>query len=312
MNRITVMGSINMDMSLKVPHLVKPGETLAALDMIENIGGKGANQAVAAVRSETAVRFVGAVGRDSNGQKILDYLKADGIDTDGIRSLTDSKTGQAFVMVDQDSENSIIIYPGSNHEIQSEWFQEGKEFEQDDFTICQLEVPLLVTADALKRAKAVGATTVLNPAPAPKDFPLEVLKNVDVLIPNEIEVGDLLHREIKSEEELLKAAKDLHLLGPELVIITLGKRGAFYHRGNGETGIVPAFEVKAVDTTAAGDTFIGALISKLKKDFSNVEESIKYGNLASSLAVQKPGAMQSIPTFAEIKVSRNFETLQNF
>ncbi|MBO0432738.1 ribokinase [Enterococcus sp. DIV0660C] len=295
MNTVTVIGSINMDTTLRLQKMPKPGETMHTSDIFHSGGGKGANQAVAAKRSGANTAFIGAVGADSEGTTLLELLAKEQIDISGISTIPDTATGQAMIMVDDAGENSILIHAGANNAFHEAEVQQQKALiENSDFLIAQFESSLDATLAAFKFAKKAGKKTILNPAPALETIPAELLAQTDVIIPNETETEIITGIEVTDEASLLQAATAFHQLGIETVIITLGSKGAFYHTAT-EHGIVPAFKVKAVDTTAAGDTFIGALSSQLNPDFNNLPEAIRYGNLASSVAVQSYGAQPSIP-----------------
>lgn len=194
-----------------------------------------------------------------------------------------------------------MIHAGANNAFTPEQVRQNKAIiEKSDFIIAQFESAVESTIEAFNLAKEVGVKTILNPAPALENVPEELLKVTDMIIPNETETEILTGISITDEESLKQAAAHLHQLGIEVVIITIGSKGAFYSIKNSKNGIVPAFKVNAVDTTAAGDTFIGAMSSMLATDFSNLEEAITYGNKASSLTVQRFGAQPSIPYKQEL------------
>ena len=295
MNTITVIGSINLDTTLRVNQMPKPGETLHAKEHFTAGGGKGANQAVAAKRSGADTYFIGAVGNDGAGMMMNDLLSHEEINTDGVSTLDNQSTGQAFITVDDAGENSIMIFSGANNSFTPEQVKASTgTISKSDFVISQFESAMDSTVEAFNIARDKKVKTILNPAPAINDMPTELLSVTDMIIPNETETEILTGIKITDEDSLKRAAEYLHGLGIEAVIITIGSKGAFYDV-NGKSGIIPAFKVKAVDTTAAGDTFIGALSTVLKSDFSNIEEAITYGNKASSLTVQRFGAQPSIP-----------------
>ena len=295
MNTVTVIGSSNMDTTLRLTNMPKPGETMHAHEIFHAGGGKGANQAVAAKRSGARTSFIGGVGADSEGQQLLDLLTKENIDTSGIAEIQGATTGQAMIMVDAAGENSILIHAGANNAFHEQEVLKNKQLiTNSDFIIAQFESSLDATILAFSIAKDAGKTTILNPAPARETIPTELLEKTDIIIPNETETEIITGIRVTDHNSLVAAAEKLHELGIGTVIITLGSAGAFYHTEK-EHGIVPAFKVDAVDTTAAGDTFIGALSSTLQPDLSNLKEAILYGNLASSVAVQSYGAQPSIP-----------------
>ena len=295
MNTITIIGSINLDRTIRVKQMPKPGETMHTKEIFSAGGGKGANQAVAAKRSGAKTNFIGAVGNDEAGQMMTDLLNQEEINLTGVATLDNQATGQAYIIVDDQGENSIMIHAGANNVFTPEHVSQHEDLIKDsDFLISQFESAMESTIAAFKIARQAGVKTILNPAPALEKVPEELLEVTDMIIPNETETEILTGITITDEASMKKAAEHLHQLGIEAVIITIGSKGAFYDV-NGRSGIVPAFKVKAVDTTAAGDTFIGAMSSVLANDFSNLEEAIKYGNKASSITVQRFGAQPSIP-----------------
>ena len=275
--------------------MAKPGETIHASEVFSAGGGKGANQAVAAKRSGAKTAFIGAVGNDDAGKTMRELLGYEEIQLDGIAELDKVATGQAYIVVDEKGENSIMIHAGANGKITPEHVVEHADLiKESDFVIAQFESDLASTIKAFEVAHQAGVKTILNPAPAMRTVPEELLKTTDVIAPNETETEILTGIKVVDEESMRKAAAKLHALGIKVVLITIGSKGSFYSM-DGQSGIVPAFKVKAVDTTAAGDTFIGALSTVLKPDFSNLVEAITYGNKASSLTVQRFGAQPSIP-----------------
>ncbi|WP_010689901.1 ribokinase [Ligilactobacillus animalis] len=295
MNKVTVIGSINLDRTIRVKEMAKPGETIHASEVFSAGGGKGANQAVAAKRSGAKTAFIGAVGNDDAGKTMRELLGYEEIQLDGIAELDKVATGQAYIVVDEKGENSIMIHAGANGKITPEHVVEHADLiKESDFVIAQFESNLASTIKAFEVAHQAGVKTILNPAPAMRTVPEELLKTTDVIAPNETETEILTGIKVVDEESMRKAAAKLHALGIKVVLITIGSKGSFYSM-DGQSGIVPAFKVKAVDTTAAGDTFIGALSTVLKPDFSNLVEAITYGNKASSLTVQRFGAQPSIP-----------------
>jgi len=301
MNTITVIGSINLDRTIRVKQMPKPGETMHTKEIFSAGGGKGANQAVAAKRSEAVTNFIGAIGNDEAGEMMRELLSEEGIELAGVQSLEKQATGQAYIIVDDQGENSIMIHSGANNAFTPKQVQAHADLiKASDFVVAQFESTLESTIEAFTIAREAGVKTILNPAPALENVPEELLKVTDMIIPNETETEILTGIKVTDEASLKAAADHLHQLGIEAVIITIGSKGAFYDVQD-RNGIVPAFKVNAVDTTAAGDTFIGAMSSVLKKDFSNLEQAIEYGNQASSLTVQRFGAQPSIPYKNELK-----------
>ena len=301
-NHVVVLGSINVDTTYHVNRFPQPGETIAAQSKSSAPGGKGANQAVAAARSGAQTAFVGAVGSDNEGQYMLEALKENDIDTSHINIDKYHGTGSAAITLDANGQNDIMVYGGANQAMQPGEFGDLSELlAHTDFLIAQFETPQAVALDLFKQAKEQGVTTVLNPAPAHEIMP-ELLQYTDVIAPNETECALLTGIELTDEDSMLKSADYFRERGVKHLLITLGDRGVFYATPD-DHGLVPAFKVKAVDTTAAGDTFIGALCSQLEKNLANVEDSLRYAQRASSLTVQRMGAMPSIPTGEDVKAA---------
>ena len=299
MNKVTIVGSLNVDTTLRIKRMPLPGETLAAEGKSSAAGGKGANQAVSAARSGAQTAFIGEVGKDNSGQMMLDEMTANGIDVAGIRENDQVGTGTASILLDENGQNSILIYGGANQQLSPTDVEAAKDkITAADFVVAQFETPQAATLRAFQLAKANGVTTILNPAPAQKIDP-EVLKLTDLIIPNETESAELTGVIITDETSMLISAAKFAQMGVRNLIITVGAKGAFYCTQDGYS-FIPAFKVNAVDTTAAGDTFIGALSSQLKPDMSNIEKALVYAQRASSLAVQKMGALPSIPTREQI------------
>lgn len=293
-NNVVVLGSINVDTTYHVARFPQPGETISAVSKSSAPGGKGANQAVAAARSGAKTAFIGAVGSDKEGAYMLESLADDHIDTRHIMTDELHGTGSAAITLDANGQNDIMVYGGANQAMTTDVLNGIDDVLEDaDFLISQFETPQEVALDAFKQAKKHGVTTLLNPAPAHEILP-ELLKYTDVITPNESECALLTGIEITDKESMLKSADYFRERGVKHLLITLGSKGVFYSTPTAH-GLVPAFKVKAVDTTAAGDTFLGALSSQLEKDLSNVDKALVYAQRASSLTVQQMGAMPSIP-----------------
>lgn len=300
-NKITIIGSINLDTTIRTEQLPKPGETIHSKEMFTSGGGKGANQAIAAARNGAEVNFIGAVGNDSAGKTLVELLEQDNIETTGIKELESTRSGSAYVNVNDEGENSIIIYGGANQLITDEHIIEMSSLiEESDYVIAQFETNLSSVEKGFELAKKMGVKTILNPAPAKRVIPKSIIQLTDILIPNETELETIVGFKITNEIELINSVSIIHKMGIDTVIVTLGSNGVFYSIYNGDNGFVPALKVKAIDTTAAGDTFIGTLSSKLCVDSSNIKDAIAYGNQAASLTVQRYGAQPSIPYEAEV------------
>ena len=300
--KVVVLGSINVDTTYHVERFPQPGETISAKSKSSAPGGKGANQAVAAARSGAKTAFIGAVGSDSEGQYMLEALKDNEIDTHHITVDKYHGTGTAAITLDAEGQNDIMIYGGANQAMTPDMVDDIDDVLDDaDFLISQFETPQDVTLAAFKKAKEHGVTTILNPAPAHEIIP-DLLNVTDVIAPNESECALLTGIPVTDEDAMLKSAEYFRKQGVKHLLITLGSKGVFYATPDGH-GLVPAFKVHAVDTTAAGDTFIGALSSQLEDDLSNVADALVYAQRASSLTVQEMGAIPSIPTADKVKAA---------
>ena len=302
MNKVYVLGSMNMDIVLKVKDMPQIGETIMSKSMEKIPGGKGANQAVAAKRSGADVYMIAKVGMDENGIILAEELEKDDINVQYVFKDDKEPTGMAIINVDDNGDNSIIVVSGANMAItSSEISSTEKALVGSDIVIAQLETPMDMSIEAFKLAKKHNKLTILNPAPA-REIDEELLKYTDIIIPNETEAALLTKIEVKDLESGKQAAEEFFKKGVRCVIITLGERGAaVITKENSE--IVPAYKVEAVDTTAAGDSFIGALSSTLDAEnmnFEDIKAAVKFGNKVSSIAVQRQGAQPSIPYLSEV------------
>lgn len=301
MNKVTVLGSLNVDTSFRIKSFPKPGETVQVSNKSNAAGGKGANQAVAAARAGSKTAFVGQIGNDSAGKFMLDSLEADNIDGTYVSENKSVGTGTANIMLDEGGQNCILVYGGANQTLTDSDVQKAEPVIKDsDFIVAQFETPQDAAITAFKIAKNNGVTTVLNPAPAPTSaINPELLKLTDIIVPNELESASITGIKITDEDSMVATANKFAEMGVPNLIITVGDKGAFYSTKDGHD-LIPAYKVKAVDTTAAGDTFIGAFVSQVKPDFSNIVSSIQFAEHASSLTVQRLGAQPSIPKLEEI------------
>jgi ribokinase len=294
-----------MDLVMNVDKMVQVGETILAKSFKKISGGKGANQAVAAGRLGAKVSMIGKLGNDDNGNEIYKCLQIDEINTQNILHDDVNPTGMAIISVNAEGNNSIVVVSGSNMNITKEDIQKCKEtIINSDVIVAQFETPIESTIEAFKIAKENGVMTVLNPAPASRICD-ELMSLTDILIPNETEAMSITNVKVENEETAKKAAEIFLNKGVHYVIITLGDKGAALISKE-QSILVPAYKVNAVDTTAAGDGFIGALVTKLNissKDndmFDALKEAIQFGNKVSSLIVQRQGAQTSLPTMDEV------------
>jgi ribokinase len=295
---ITVIGSSNTDMIIKVPRLPKPGETVLGGKFSTAPGGKGANQAVAAARSGGNVTFVARVGDDIFGEQALKGFKEDGINTDFIIKDKDAPSGIAEIFVSEDGENSIAVALGANLNLSVYDVIAAKEaILASDILLMQLEIPLKTVQYAAKLAFDNGVRVILNPAPG-QPLPIEILKTISILTPNETEAAMLTGIKIEDEGAAEDAGRILMSKGVNKVIITIGKKGALILDSSGSE-LVGGFKVHAIDTTAAGDIFNGALAVALAEK-KNIWEAVKFGNAAAALSVTKLGAQPSAPKRKDI------------
>lgn len=303
MNKVTVLGSLNVDSILRFKRFPKPGETLPLTGKSVAGGGKGANQAIAAARAGAQTTFIGKVGTDQEGAFMVQQLTNSGVNDQYVQHSNVASTGSAFILLDSSSENRILIDGGTNQQVTAEDVERAQPaISASTFLIAQFETPIAATIRGFELAQAAGQKTILNPAPATTTVPAELLATTDLIVPNETETETLTGVHITDEQSMIQGAQKLQALGVANVIITVGSKVAFWMRG-AEHGFVPAYKVEAVDTTAAGDTFIGALSSVLMPDFSNLAAAVRFANRASSIAVQKLGAQPSIPTKEAIEAA---------
>lgn len=296
---IAVVGSLNMDIVVTVDKLPAEGETLHGRGMSEVPGGKGANQAAAIGKLQTPVRMIGKVGTDGNGTALLRSLEDAGVDTSAIMTTPRTATGTAVVTVDGDGHNHIIVVPGANGELGKEDIDfQRHAIEQCDIVILQLEVPLETVAYTLRLAKELGKTTVLNPAPARK-LDEDILRYVDILIPNEHELQVMAKLDRIDKQTLEQAARQLMEQGVGAVIVTLGEEGCFYADRDSMV-LYPARKVKATDTTAAGDSFIGGFVAGYLAS-RDADAAIRQAQIAAAITVTRRGAQSSLPTRQEVE-----------
>lgn len=299
--KIIVVGSCNTDMVIRVDHLPEPGETIIGHDFITNQGGKGANQAVAVKRLGGETAFIARLGNDDFGAKSLRLLTEEGIDTSFVRLTDGVSTGVALIPVDDKGENSIIVSSGANALLSPLDIEEAEPlFEKASILLMQLETPVPTLISAARLAKQFGAKVVLNPAPYPKEpLPIELFELVDIITPNETEAAGMSGVKVLDEESALKAICEIQKQGVGNVIITAGASGA-YTSTEGQLVRIPSEKVEVVDTTAAGDTFCGALCVALSKG-TDMVQAIRFANKAASLSVTRLGAWMSIPYEKEIR-----------
>ncbi|WP_367372102.1 ribokinase [Pseudomonas lini] len=297
--KVVVIGSLNMDLVTRAPRLPRGGETLIGQSFATVSGGKGANQAVAAARLGAQVSMVGCVGSDAYGEALRGALLAEQIDCQAVSTVEDS-SGVALIVVDDNSQNAIVIVAGANGALTPEVIDRFDAVMQTaDVIICQLEVPDATVGHALKRGRELGKTVIFNPAPASRPLPADWYAAIDYLIPNESEASALSGLPVDSLSTAETAAARLIAMGAGKVIITLGSQGSLFADGK-RFEHYPAPKVKAVDTTAAGDTFVGGFAAALAAGKSEVE-AIRFGQVAAALSVTRAGAQPSIPTLSDVQ-----------
>lgn len=296
---ICVVGGINMDLVVQVPHIPRPGETVQGGDVARFPGGKGSNQAVAASRLGADVAMSGQVGADAFGDELLATLREAGVKTDGVRRVAGGATGVALISVAPNGENAIVVSPGAN----MAW-DEGaladveRAAAECRLVVLNLEVPPPVIARAVRAARRAGARVILNPAPHRKGDEA-CFGDVDFFVPNQVEAALFAGREPDSVEDWEDIGRRLCGLGPRAAILTLGSQGSLIVSGEGTTH-VPGFKVPVVDTTAAGDAFVGGLATALLRG-ATLSGAVRYANACGGLAVTKAGAQPSLPHRADVE-----------
>ncbi len=298
-----IIGSINRDIVASVDRHPAPGETVLGDKVFKFPGGKGANQAVAVARLGGNARMIGRVGFDAFGSEMIKFLKGEGVDVAFVKAIDTAATGLALITVDAKSENAITVIPGANH-VWSGGLGEIRA-KPGDFVVCQLEIPLAIVQAAFLQARESGATTVLNPAPY-QTLPDPILAATDILILNEIELSQMAGPNVAGQPidianpiEIGDAANRLTARGPSLVIVTLGRNGALLATRDSGQRHVEGHPVAAIDTTGAGDCFVGAFVAERMAGRSPMDAAA-FANRAASISVTRRGAAASFPVRAEM------------
>lgn len=298
MKKIIVIGSSNVDMVVRTSHLPAPGETILGGEFFMNQGGKGANQAVAIKRLGGNLIFMAKLGNDVLGRQSVGYFKKEGIDTRYIALDEDSASGVALISVDDHAENSIVVASGANMLLNEQDVDKMlEEMFEGDILLMQLEIPLQTVEYAARKAFGKGVKVVLNPAPA-RSLPKELFRHLYMVTPNRIEAEMLTGIKIANDADVEKVAEEICAMGVKNVIITLGSKGCLI-REEGVSYRIDAFKVEPVDTTAAGDTFNGALCVGLSEGM-DLKQAAVMASKASSIAVTRMGAQSSIPYREEL------------
>jgi len=306
---VVVVGSINMDLVVRSTRLPAPGETLIGDSLSEIPGGKGANQAVGAARLGADVSLIGRLGDDGFGDTLRRALGVEGIQLDGVELTRECCSGVAIIGVEDSGQNCITVVPGANGRLTPDDVQrQALAIAQADVLLLQLEVPIQTVLAAIELAKTNDVLTILDPAPAIRDYPPELL-SVDVVCPNESEAALLTGIEITTTESALRAAEKLQQLGARQVVITLGDKGAVFRDASGNSGHLEPFSVTTVDTTAAGDAFAAALGIRLAEGGS-LQDAGRFACAAGAVAASRKGAQPGMPSRADVnalvRVARTF------
>lgn len=299
MGRVFVAGSINMDVVATAARHPKVGETVAGEAVLYFPGGKGANQAVASAKLGVPTTLIGRLGTDPFGKELKTFLAAQGVDLSFVKDTGGTHSGTAIITL-ADADNTIVVVPGANGLVDADDVA-APVLAKGDVAVSQFEIPLPAIAAFFSRARAAGATTILNPAPA-KKIDAALLDLVDVLILNETELGLLSGRELKdgdAYEAFMEAARSLQAREDQIICVTLGKRG-IVALVDGDMHFDQGRAVKAVDSTGAGDCFVGA-VAALLADGQPIQAAMSYANIAASVCVQRMGAAPSMPTADEVK-----------
>lgn len=301
MRKVFVLGSVNMDLNISAERIPFIGESVRGFGFFQNQGGKGANQAIACAKLGCEnVYFLGAVGRDDYGKALLASVESYGIDTAGVSIKDGVPSGVCVILFDSGKkDNMLIVDTGANDALEFEDFAEflRKNSAEGDILVTQLEIPFETVRAALRAAKELGLYAILNPAPAAK-LDKDILVNTDLLVPNETEFKFITDIDAADETHILRGYDALREMGLKRLIVTRGAEGSMYVGDSVE--IVPAVPAEAVDTTAAGDTFIGALTYGILKGMS-LPDAMRLGSKCSAITVSRKGAAQSIPTLKEIQ-----------
>ena len=300
MKKIVVIGSINMDLVTVCERAPEGGETLFGTEFFQVPGGKGANQAVTMGKMGCDVTMLGMVGNDIFGKELLSSMKDSGVNVDFVEK-TDCSTGIAKIIVEKNGQNRILVVPGANGCVDREYIDRHMDIIKGcDIVVAQLEIPVDTVEYAFEKAKELGKITILNPAPG-RELSAKIIKNSDIIVPNESELGLITGMATDKEEEILKAGKKLMDMEVKSLIVTLGSKGSLY-LDNKKVKFCPAYRVNAVDTTAAGDSFIGGLVTKMDKDCDDsIIDAISFATKVSAIAVTRKGAQTSIPTLEEVE-----------
>jgi ribokinase len=298
MKKLCVVGSLNMDLVTYVEDFPKPGETIRGKSYMTFPGGKGANQAVALGKLGADVNMVGKVGDDVYGSKYLEVLKQSNVNSEGVSIQKDISTGIAVIQVTANSENNIVVVAGANGEVDCQFIEkQWSLLREAEIFLFQLEIPIDTVVGTMQKLKENGKIVILDPAPAVK-LPDEIYGYIDYITPNETEIKEITGRNITSDEELKEAAGELIGKGVKTVIVKMGKQGARIFCGT-ESKHVEGFKVKAVDTTAAGDSFNAGFAFALAQN-KEVEECVRFANAVGAISTTALGAQAAMPDHSAV------------
>ncbi|HET6555749.1 MAG TPA: ribokinase [Prolixibacteraceae bacterium] len=298
MGKILVVGSSNTDLITSVKNFPSAGETIVGKSFLQAMGGKGANQAVAAHKLGGQVKFITCLGKDANGQNALNYYQGEGLDVSSSMIVDDVPSGTAIILVDEKGENCIVITPGANNMLSPEYiFEVENQIAAADMVVLQMEIPYETVKAVCDIAHKNHKKVMLNVAPA-RQLDADLIKKIDILVVNETEAETISGEKI--EDSGVEAVVDsLLAMGAGTVVLTLGKKGCLF-KNQHETFHIPAFKVEALDSTAAGDTFCGALSAELSKG-RVCQEALRFATAAAAICVTRMGAQPSIPTEKEVR-----------
>lgn len=299
MKKILVIGSLNLDHTIDLKSIPRPGETVKGRAITQIPGGKGANQAYAAGKLGGNVSMIGCVGDDHAGKILTENLQNVGVDVSGIAQIEGVPSGQAYISLEESGENSIIIIPGANEYVTRELIDKNiKLIEESDYILTQFEIPLDTIRYVKKLAARLGKTLIVDPAPAVKDIEDDFWQGIDIIKPNETELEIISGKKMDSKYDYVTGARKMIDKGVKTVIVTLGKEGCLLVDGI-QAHFFHTQDVEVVDTTAAGDCFTAALAVGLSEDMER-PDAINFAQLASSIAVTRKGAQTSIPSRGEL------------
>ena len=302
MGSILVIGSTNIDNVVSVDHMPAVGETILGSNLTENFGGKGANQAFACGKLGAQTVFISAVGKDELGAKAMQNLRMVNVNTDRVRICETLPTGKAWICVNSDGDNNIVVVTGANDACDRNWIAQNKDaIDECEIVMVQLETPADGIWAAIEMAAREHKTVILDPAPAPKDgIPREVLSSITYLTPNETELSFVSGMPVETLEQIQAAAQKLVHMGVKNVLVTMGARGSMLVNAAGSK-VYTAFKIDVVDSTAAGDSFNAAFALGLLNEDMTIDEAVEFANAAAALATTRNGAQVSVPSADEVR-----------